>query len=64
MVKVEDVFSGLMLAVILLPVAIGMYVGTDTSLWPATLKMVWDALPVLGVAGVALGFIGYVRRKR
>ena len=62
MPKVDTIFAGLLMAVILLPLAINMYVGVDTANWGTSLDMIWDALPILAVAGVALGFINYIRR--
>lgn len=64
MPKVDKIFAGLLMAVILLPMAIQMYLGVDTANWPQTIKMIWDALPVLGVAGVGLGFIKFVKDRR
>jgi len=61
--KIDTVFAGLLMAVILLPMAIQMYLGVDTANWPATIKMIWDALPVLAIAGVGLGFIKYVKNR-
>jgi len=62
MPRVDTIFAGLLMAVILLPLAINMYVGVDTTQWGSSLKMIWDALPILAVAGVALGFINFIRR--
>jgi len=62
MVRVDTIFAGLLMAVILLPLAINMYVSVDTTNWGSSLKMIWDALPILGVSGVALGFIHFIRR--
>lgn len=61
--RVIEVTVIILIAVALIPGAITAFVGVDTTTWPDTVALVWNLLPVLGLLGVALGMLYFVRTK-
>lgn len=58
MVKAE--FKTILLASVLLPVAFGLFFGTNTSAWDATTILVWSIFPVIAIVVVLMRMAGKI----
>lgn len=56
--QVEKVAISLILAAALLPAALGIFFGTDTTGWDVSTVAIWTVIPVIALLGVFLGFRG------
>jgi len=58
---VEGIFKTIVLAAVLLPTAIGIFVSTSTTGWNQMAATVWGFIPVIAVVAVLYLFIKYLR---
>lgn len=50
-----------LLAAALLPVAIETLIGVNTTTWSTGAVAIWDALPIIILVGVLLGFLAFTK---
>lgn len=61
--NVTNIVKVALVAAILLPIGVNLLLDVDTTAWPTTLQTIWDNIPVIALAGVAIGFLAWFDRK-
>lgn len=58
---IPKILVACLLAAALLPVAVETLIGVNTTTWSTGAVAIWDALPIIILVGVLLGFLAFSR---